>query len=75
MAPTIDPFFLTHPRHVIHFRQLLERTLRVDHKAKYALPKEIVEKEEQKEKEVGMLCIHIHISTRTLKLVSVYIIS
>lgn len=36
--------------------QLLERTLRVDHKAKYALPKEIVEREEQKEKEVRNVC-------------------
>lgn len=41
-----------HPRIHTHVHQLLERTLRVDHKAKYALPKEIVEKEEQKEKEV-----------------------
>lgn len=53
---------LTHPSTPLHtllrsthttHTQLLERTLRVDHKAKYALPKEIVEKEEQKEKEVS----------------------
>lgn len=33
----------------------------MDHKAKYALPKEIVEKEEQKEKEVRLMYIHIYI--------------
>lgn len=30
--------------------KLLDRTLRVDHKEKYALPKEVLEKEEEKEK-------------------------
>jgi hypothetical protein len=48
---TLDnPYIHTHG-------QLLERTLRVDHKAKYALPKEIVEREEQKEKEVRVHCV------------------
>lgn len=33
--------------------QLLGRVLRVDHKEKYALPKEILKKEEEMEKEVS----------------------
>jgi len=47
--------YYTHPSY--HYWQLLDRTLRVDHVQKYRLPKELLDKEEERMKKVRILCI------------------